>query len=322
MSKNLRDRKQDFIIKSNALIEARYRLSLQESQIILWLLTQISPEDEDFKSHKLNIVEFASLVKLNPNSQYTKLQAITEKLMKRVLKIYDFEKQDLLQVSWLSSAYYKSRQGYVLLEFSPRLKPYLLQLKSRFTKIDIIDTLKLKSIHAIRIFELLLQYQAITFRKITINELRGYCGIEENEYMNYFDLKRKVIEKAKTEINAKTEYNVEYTEIKQSRKVVAIEWIITKKNLIVEEHSKKIAEIQKELRSQDVIIETLLEYGFKRPMSNRLLKNHGEEVIKNALQAVDLQIQRKHARNPKAMLQKAIQEKWHPEVFKKQKKTA
>jgi hypothetical protein len=46
------------------------------------------------------------------------------------------------------------------------------------------------------------------------------------------------------------------------------------------------------------------------------LKDHKEEDIKNALRAVDLQIKRSHVKNPKAMLRVAIQERWHPEIFK------
>lgn len=306
----------NFVVKSNILIEARYRLSLQESHIILWLLTQINSDDEDFKLHKLNIKKFSDMVGLQVKGQYTELQDITGNLMRRILKIYEPQTQEIIQVAWLSLARYQKKKGCVLLRFDPALKPYLLQLKSHFTKIDIIDTLKLKSIYAIRIFELLLQYNKIGTRKINLCDLRSYCGIQENEYTGYGMLKRKVIERAKTEINTKTEYIIDYTEIKESRKVVAIEWTITKKNLAKEEQLKKIAEIQKELRSQDVIIEALLEYDFSKPMSKRLLKNHGEEVVKNALRAVDLQIQRNHVKNPKAMLQTAIQEKWHPEVFK------
>ena len=47
-----------FIVKSNFLVEARYRLSLQESHVILWLLTQIQPDDEDFKMHSMQIADF------------------------------------------------------------------------------------------------------------------------------------------------------------------------------------------------------------------------------------------------------------------------
>lgn len=220
---------QHFVVKSNALVEARYRLSLQESQVILWLLTQIQPDDEDFKPHKLDITDFAKMIGVDVESRYRELRKITRQLMQRVMDIQEPDTRDYIQVAWLSSAHYKSKQGHVLLEFSPKLKPYLLQLKSQFTKIDIVDTLKLKSIYAIRVFELLLQYVSIGLRQISLNELKSYCGIKLEEYADYFDLKRYVINKAKTEINSKTEYQIDYTEIKESRKVVAIEWTIKKK---------------------------------------------------------------------------------------------
>jgi len=307
----------DFIVKSNSLIEARYRLSLQESQVILWLLTKIKPNDEDFKPHKLKIAEFAKLVEVNVDSKYRELRGITRQLLQRVMEIHESKTNETIQVAWLSSAHYKNKQGYVYLEFSPKLKPYLLQLRSHFTKIDIVDTLKLKSIYAIRIFELLLQHLLITKRTITIEEIRGYLGIPQNEYSKYSHLKEKIFNKAKSEINTKTEYNIDFTEIKESRKIVAIEWIIHKKNLQTQDH--KAVCLQKELRSKEIIITNLLEYGFSKMIAKRLLTLHGEDTIKNAIRAVDLQIERKHAKNPKAMLQTAIQEKWHPEVYKKRK---
>ena len=193
-----------YIVKSNFLVEARYRLSLQESQVILWLLMQIRPDDEDFKQHTLDITEFAELTGVIVDSRYSELRKITKQLMQRVMEIYEPEKNSLLQVAWLSSARYEEKKGIVSLEFSPQLKPHLLKLQSHFTKIDIVDTLKLKSVHAIRVFELLLQYLIIGKRTITIEELRGYCGIRKDEYKDYFDIKRKVINRAKTEINAKT----------------------------------------------------------------------------------------------------------------------
>jgi plasmid replication initiation protein len=317
--KNLVSKSRNFVVKSNALIEARYRLSLQESQIILWLLTQIRPEDEDFKSHKLEISEFANLTQVNVGNKYSELRKITKHLMQRVMEIYEPDTREFIQAAWLSSAHYKPKKGYVSLEFSPKLKPYLLQLKSHFTKIDIVDTLKLKSIYAVRIFELLLQYNHLGVREISIDDLRLYCGVGENEYKDYFDLKRKAIKKAKIEINTKTDYEVDYTEIKESRKVIALEWTIKKKSHPKKDQLEKKAILQKEHRSELALIESLMEYGFSKGIAKRFLKNHEEDVIKNALRAVNIQIERNHVKNPKAMLQTAIKEKWHPEVFKKKK---
>jgi plasmid replication initiation protein len=309
----------NFIVKSNALVEARYRLSLQESHVILWLLMQIRPDDEDFKIHQLNINDFAKMVGLKVKGQYGELEKITESLMRRILKLRHPETEDILQVAWLSSARYQKKKGNVLLRFDPGLQPYLLQLKSHFTKIDIVDTLKLKSVHAVRVFELLLQYSHIGKREISLQELRSYCGIGTDEYALYADLKRKVINRAKTEINAKTEYEVNYKEIKQSRKVTALEWTIQKKTHFEKIQSQKADIIQKELRSELVFIERMSEYGFSKQAAKKLLKCHGEEVLENALKAVDLQVQKSNVKNPKAMLLTAIQEKWKPDVYKKKK---
>jgi plasmid replication initiation protein len=126
-----------YVVKSNSLVEARYRLSLQESKIILWLLTQIRHDDEDFKSHQMTISEFSKMIGVEVDNQYGKIREVTKSLMRRVLEIYEPEKNSFLQVSWLSSARYEGKKGIVSLEFSPQLKPYLLKLKSHFTKLDI-----------------------------------------------------------------------------------------------------------------------------------------------------------------------------------------
>ena len=308
-----------YVVKSNFLVEARYRLSLQESQIILWLLTQIRPDDEDFKPHILDISELAKLTGVRIDGKYDELRRITKRLMQRVLEIYEPEKDVYIQVAWLSSVRYEGKRGRVLLKFDPELKPYLLQLKSHFTKIDLVDTMKLKSIHAIRIFELLLQYFNIGKRKITIEELRQYCGVEKHEYKNYFDLKSYVINRAKTEINAKTDYEIDYVEIKESRKVVAIDWTIKKKRLQPEGTAQKVRQLQKEYRSESALIDSLVEYGFSRTIAKRFITNNGEDVVSDALKAVNIQLDRGRVKNPKAMLQTAIKEKWKPEVYKNKK---
>lgn len=317
MSKKSDENKtQRYIVKSNSLVEARYRLSLQESQIILWLLTQIRADDEDFKPHVLEISQFAKLTGVTVDNRYTDLRRITKCLIQRAVEIYEPETEEFIQAAWLSSARYQTKKGTVLLKFAPELKPYLLKLKSHFTKIDIADTLKLKSIYAVRLFELLLQYVNIGIRIISIEELRGYCGIKKDEYHNYFDLKRYVIQKAKHEINTKTEYEIDYEEIKESRKIVSINWTIKKKKPA----KQPTPSLPKEYRSDLAMIEALGEYGFSKPIAKNLLKHHDLDVLKDALRSVNIQVERGNVRNPKAMLQTAINERWKPEVFKLGKK--
>ena len=309
----------NYVVKSNSLVEARYRLSLQESQIILWLLTQIRPDDEDFKPHTLEIAELSKLTGVRIDGKYDELRKITKRLIQRALEIYEPHLQEYIQITWLNSAHYKIKKGTVSLAFSPLLKPYLLQLKSHFTKIDIVDTLKLKSVHAIRVFELLLQYLIIGNRTVTIEELRGCCGIRIDEYTLYAHLKSRVIDRAKTEINTKTEYEIDYVEIKESRKVVAIEWTIKKKRIQPEGIAQKVRQLQKEYRSESALIDSLVEYGFSRSIAKRFITNNGEDVVSDALKSVNIQVERCGVKNAKAMLQTAIKERWKPEVYKARK---
>ena len=309
----------NYVVKSNSLVEARYRLSLQESQVIFWLLTQIRPDDEDFKEHALDIFQFAKLTDVKVDSRYTELRKITKRLIQRSIEIYEPDLNEYIQVTWLNSAHYKANKGIVLLQFSSKLTPYLLKLKSHFTKIDLVDTLKLKSVHAIRIFELLLQYLTIGTRKMTLEELRSWCGLANNAYQNYFNLKVYVIEKAKNEINAKTEYDIDYQEIKESRKVVAIDWTIKKKRIQPEGTDEKVRQLQKEYRSESVIVESLVEYGFSRTIAKRFITDNGEDAVSDALKAVNIQVERGTVKNPRAMIQTAIKERWKPDVYKTKK---
>ena len=85
-----------YIVKSNSLVEARYRLSLQESQIILWLLTQIRPDDKDFKLHTLEIVELAKLTGVTVDSRYSNLRKITKRVLTTLLRKCNIRKNTRL----------------------------------------------------------------------------------------------------------------------------------------------------------------------------------------------------------------------------------
>ena len=96
------------------------------------------------------------MCQLSGESAYKQLKEITFSLIEKGIRIIDITnpKEDIeTQISWLSSAKY--RYGRVTLTFSPELKPYLLLLKEKFTAVNMIDMMQFKSVHAIRIYELL-----------------------------------------------------------------------------------------------------------------------------------------------------------------------
>ena len=309
----------EIVVQSNYLVESSYRLNFQEKRLIAWLSTKIRKDDVDFKKYRVSIKEFAQEVNLDPNSQYREMKKLTASLITRLIQIEDQETGKTKQMAWLCFAEWDPKMGICDLKFHPDLKPYLLQLNEKFTIVKFNDYMKLDSAYSMRILELLVQYESIGERKTTIKDIRAWCGIRKDEYTLYANLKSRVIECAKTEINAKTEYEIDYVEIKESRKVVAIDWTIKKKRIQPEGTAEKVRQLQKEYRSESVIVDSLVEYGFSRTIAKRFITDNGEDVVSDALKSVNIQLDRGRVKNPKAMLQTAIKEKWKPDVYRKQK---
>jgi plasmid replication initiation protein len=316
-NKLINDKSNDLIIQHNNLIEAKYQLTLQEKRIMLWLASKSKITDEDFKEHILSVKDFAKLINIKGDHLYTAIDKITHKLMQKIITIKSLDGKEFIKAAFLSGVKYHEHQGMIRLSFHPYLKPFMLQLKDQFTQIKLGDIIGLRSIHSIRIYEILKQYQSIKNRKIPLSDLKDFCGIKENQYKRFNDFKKDVLERVKKEINFKTDILIDYTEIKESRKVVAIEWTVKKKDLEQQNHFHQVQSLRKEYRSELALIESIIEYGYSKALSKRFIKDYGEDIVQNAVKAVDIQIEKGQVKNPKAMLRKAIEEKWKPDVYKK-----
>lgn len=242
--------KKELIVKHNKLIEANYKLTLQEQKLILILAKEIKKEDVCFKNCIFTVEELSNILSLDKRAYYSELKNLTEKLISRVIKIK--EPDGLLQVSWLNSAKYYDKEGTIELSFSEKLKPYLLQLNSHFTKLEFNKIVSLNSVYAIRIYEFLKQYETLKERTVIINDLKETLQIQK-KYKLYADFKRKVILKAQEEINEKTDLNIDFEEIKTGRKVTSIKFLISPNFKDVKiPKSKKLTAIQQSFEDLEI----------------------------------------------------------------------
>lgn len=236
------------IVKSNYIIEASYKLSLGEQRVIYILTSMIDKDDEEFKPYKLTIKEFAEILGTKNKDLYSRVSQYVELLRERDLTIV--REKSVLKTKWLSSAEYFVDEGYVELEFSPKLKPYLLMLKERFTKLSLDQMVSFTSQYSGRIYELLKQYEKIRERIFVIEDLKVLLGIEICEYKLYADFKRKVLAKAKNEINSNSDLKIEFEEIKTGRKVTSIKFYIKpNKKVQAPKENKVIDEIAADIET-------------------------------------------------------------------------
>jgi hypothetical protein len=112
---------------------------------------------------------------------------------------------------------------------------------------------------------------------------------------------------------------VDYREIKESRKVVAIEWTFQKRTHFEKQQLEKSAAMSHELQQVNSLVKELIEYGFTKHAANKIIKNHDEIDITNAIKAVDVYRVNHDVKNPKALINKAIKERWKPDVYKTKK---
>lgn len=270
----------DLIIKHNELIEANYKISLQEQKLILVLAKEIKRQDCDFRKCNFTVNELVDVLGLSKNFYYSELKEITRSLISRVIQIKEPGK--ILQVSWLSSAEYFENQGRVELEFSEKLKPYLLQLGEHFTKLEFQQLVKLSSIYAIRIYELCKQYEKIKERTIEISKLKTILGLEKEKYKLYGHFKNKVLEIAEREINEKTDISIRIEEIKTGRKITALKFIIisaASSDGLVPTGKEKIEISEEALKLFDLLPQSEKIESNKRDLSE-LLKTHSFEMLK------------------------------------------
>ena len=276
----------ELIVKHNKLIEANYKLTLQEQKLILTLAREITKEDNNFKKCVFTVEQLSEILDLEKKGYYSELKEITKSLISRVIQIK--EPDGLLQVSWLNSAKYYDNKGIVELSFSNDLKPYLLQLGEHFTKLEFSQIVALNSIYAIRIYELCKQYEKIKERMIELEELKRILGIEkEKAYKLYGNIKLKILSVAEREINEKTDISISFEEIKTGRKITAIKFLISAKKEIREVENKEEIEIIEEQKEYNgAVIELFNLLPEKEKIEKRkfeiaqLLQEHSVEYLK------------------------------------------
>ncbi len=221
-------KKENWVVKANKLIEAKGRLGIIEQKLFASLVSEIKPEDKDFKPYKLEVKEIAKLMNLSSKAVYDQIKTAARNLRKKEIMIENVDekgKRSFLVTGLLSSARYKEGEGYLEVYIDPNLKPYLLNIvgeKTPFTKHMIENILKLDSSYSARIYELLKQYEKVRKREFEIDEIREMLGIAENEYKRFYDFERYVLKVAKTEINEKTDIWIDYEKIKRGRRVAKI----------------------------------------------------------------------------------------------------
>lgn len=252
------------VIKSNDLIQkSRFSLSLQQQKIILCLIAQISPYDDEFKLYEFNVVDFCKACGIDYDSgkNYQDLKLAIKEISDKSLWVKTDEDEETL-LRWIEKPYVNKNDGIIKIRLDRDMMPFLLQLKQNFTQYELIWTLHFKSKYSIRLYELVksIHYHELEIykKRYTVDELKTLLGGER--YKEYRDFKRRALVPAIDEINKYSDKSISFEEVNRGRKVVAVELSISSKDSLA---ALKIrSDIEKEFGlDQMTLWDTLSEKG-------------------------------------------------------------
>ena len=125
-------------------------------------------------------------------------------------------------------------QWMVSLECNPKIAPLIREQKGRFLRYKLYNTIYLKSFNQQRVYELLKQYEKIGGRTETLEDLRAYLSIGEDEYPVWYDFSSKVLKVAQKALKEFTDIYFEYEPVKKGKKVVSVQFSIFKNEKFID----------------------------------------------------------------------------------------
>lgn len=231
------------IRQSNDLVrEGSYELrELREQRLLLFLLSKIQPDDTEFSAVTLNKAEFCRVCGIDTDGG--KYLAEIDEAIKR---LYDcnltfrgsrwIPKADgsgSKFMKWITAPE-KNNKGQYILQISPDMAPYLLELRRNYTTLELAWLLQFRGTYTIRTYSYLKsrhydKIQPYSF-KISVDEMRSVIGAAV--YPKWRDFEQRALLPSFREINSKSDMSAEYTRVYTKNKVTDLEITVSTKDAL------------------------------------------------------------------------------------------
>lgn len=289
------------IKKSNRFVEGIYDVNLWEMRVILIMLSLIKREDKDFQEYTLDLKQIKKEFGLdNDGSAYKRINKACDELMGKIIIIRNKLEDGTVEESKINliTDYTRNldRSTYIKISFHPKMKPYLLQLKTEFLKYDLKNIIKLPTPYAIRMYELTKQYQSIGKRIVSLEEIKKMLMIA-TKYKQYSHLRTRILEPSVQQINKHTDIQLSYKAIKEGRKVAKVEFTI-----VAKEATKTVA-LPTVNKPQDALLATVKPLKITEKTLTTWRKKYSDQHIVDRIKYMKSQV---GVSNPAAYLKSLL----------------
>jgi plasmid replication initiation protein len=249
--------------KHSATIAISNKLTLQQRKIYNFLLKSakdVLKKKKDATMYKVSIGEIRSSCNLKDTNNST-LKASILGLMQTVVELNILKKDKKSWTAFTLLSIAEIKDGKLTYEFNSLIQK-TIENPSIFALLDMNIIKGLSSKYSIVLYELIEDYKNVTIPYMEIDTFRKLMGVE-NKYKDFSTLKRRVIIPAVTEVSEKTEYRVEWEEIRVGRKVVELQFQHHRKPKVIEKERETFTEF---LEFKKYVVENFKE----KPICNKI----------------------------------------------------
>lgn len=229
----------NLIVKSNTLMEGKFKFKLWEMRLFEMMISFIGREDTEFNRQRLYFSDLVHFFNSSENNDYRLIKEAAEALAdKRIYINYvdDKARKRTAKLAIFPTVTYPEMDNrdtydsYVELEFHTDLKPHLLTLRSNFKSYDIRNISQMRSVYSIRMFILLKKWEKIGKKEFKLEELKEILLEDESAdgatYKLYADFKKRIILKPQEELERFSDIRFEFVENRSGRRVESITFYI------------------------------------------------------------------------------------------------
>lgn len=212
----------NMVVHSDKITKGRSKLSTVEMKAFLATVTTIDAKnDDDFKEVVLSKDEFCG----DTNLDFRTVKSICQKLVKQVYEIQGYENGKPFYKGYpiYQMFEYKKETDEIRFKFNDYMKPYLLELREKFTKYEIKNIINMTSKYSIRTYQILKNLRDSTRQQEF--ELEEFCDWLEvpKSKRNWGNFQLDIMQLVIKEINELTDLKILgiFPERKKGKKVLS-----------------------------------------------------------------------------------------------------
>ena len=228
--------KTDLVVKTNQLNSAVQNLSLPELRIIQLAIVDARETGKGLDTKtplRIDAMRYAQAFDTTRQNAYILMKQSEETLFNRRFTYFDREKKPI-KSRWLQDVRYLDDEGAIEVCFTRLVVECITRLDGAeqfFTQYMLSQTANLSSVYSVRLYELLIQWKtAVKTPVFELSLFRGQMGLNDDEYKDMSNFKKRVLDLAINEINEKTDLTVSYTQEKRGRTISGFKFTVRAKD--------------------------------------------------------------------------------------------